>query len=66
MDEEKFVAAARNSAGGRVSRKINEKTKGSWLGGGRTDSFWLYHARPLVGKQKSEISCSRRRLKPTP
>ena len=55
VDEKRFVAAARNSAGEKGEQKQNETPQGTWLGGVRTGSLWLCYARPLAGKQKSEI-----------
>ena len=65
MDEERFVAAARNSIGEKGSRKRNETPQGTWLSEARIGSLWLCYAKPLAGKQKSGILGSQRRLKPT-
>ena len=65
MDEERFVAAARNVAGEKANKKMNETPQGTWLGGARKGSLWLCYAGSLAGRQKSGISGSRWRPKPT-
>ena len=62
----RFAAAATNTAGRRESRKRNEIPQDTWVGGAQKGSLWLCYVRPLAGKQKSGMSGSWRRLKPTP
>ena len=38
MDEERFVVTARNSAGKRQSKKINETAQGLWVGNQKVGS----------------------------
>ena len=47
-------------------RKTNGTFQGMWLSRAQKGSFWLCNARPWAGKQKSGISGSWQRLKPTP
>ena len=51
--------------GGAEKKKKNKTPQGTWQGKAWTGSLWLCYAKPLAGKQKSTISCSRRRRKPT-
>ena len=66
VDQERFVAAARNSVGKKRGRKTKETSQGTWLDEARTGSFRLCYAVPLAGKQKSGISGSWQSSKPTP
>ena len=54
VDEERFVAVARNSAGQRGSRRTNETPHGTWLDGARKSNLWLCYAGSLTGRQKME------------
>ena len=64
MDEERFVAASRNSC--RRGSKMTNETQGTRPVGARTGNLCLDYARPFAGKQKSGISSSQRRPMPTP
>ena len=55
-DEERLVAAAKNSVGENgASIQKYETPQGMWLGGARTGSLWHCYTRHLAGKQKSGI-----------
>ena len=60
------MAAAIYAAGeGKDSKKTNETPQGTWHGGAREGILWLCYIWPLAGRQKSGISSSRQRPKPT-
>ena len=66
MDQERLVAAARNSAAERGSQRTSETPRETWLGGAWKGSLWLCFAGPLPRRHKSGISGNRQRPKPTP
>ena len=50
------MAAARNSAGKRGSKRTSETPHGTWLSRSWKDSLWLCYAGSFTGRQKSGIS----------
>ena len=65
MEEERFVAAARNSVKEKGKQK-DETPPGCWPVGVRTGSLGRCCARSLAVKWNIEISCSQPRPMPTP